>query len=415
MDAAPAPPPEMDAGPPHREPLDAAAATLDAARDPDPAAEDPHGAERLACQFARGARARDTLGDLTAARRAITHLVVIMQENRSFDHLFGTVGHGTDGIPAGYSNKDANNAALAPFALGAACAPDLPHGWAAMHAGWNNGAMDGWARTNGRQAMSHLVDADHPFYSWLATTFATADRYFASVLGPTHPNRAYLYGGTSDGLRESYAGYPRGPFVFDALDAAGVGWAEFNASPMEVFSGTLPGGFRNVRPYAAFLPGLRAGTLPPVSFVDLEPHDEHPPGSVHAGEVDVQALVAQAFASPLWPHLAILFTYDEGGGFFDHVPPPTACLAAPSESAFDHLGGRVPFILVSPYARAAFVSHQTHSHTSILRLIEAIYDLSALTGRDANSDGLLDMFDFGKPSFLAAPAAVPAPGRASCP
>src|SRR3954470_3019937 len=226
VDAAPPPTPQVDAGPAHREPRDAP--KVDAAHD----TEDAHAVERLARQFARGARARDPLSGLTAARRAITHVVVIMQENRSFDHLFGTLGHGTEGIPAGYSNRDASNVAIVPFALGPACAPDVPHGWAPMHAGWNSGAMDGWARTNGRQAMSHLVDADHPFYSWLATTFATADRYFASVLGPTHPNRAYLYGGTSDGLRESYAGYPRGPFVFDALDAAGVGWAAFNASPM---------------------------------------------------------------------------------------------------------------------------------------------------------------------------------------
>jgi phospholipase C len=384
---------------------------------------DPHAAERAACRFGTGARAGDTLPDMTAARRAITHVVVIMQENRSFDHLFGTLGHGTDGIPAGYSNPDSSGAAVAPFPLVSGtsrrCAPDLPHGWNPIHAGWNNGAMDGWVRTNGRDAMTYLTDADHPFYTWLATTFATSDRYFSSVLGPTHPNRDYLYGATSDGIRESYAGYPRGPLLFDQLNMAPtpIPWTEYNAEFFEVFSGTLPLTYQtsHVRSYSEFLPALAGGTLPPVSFVDLEPHDEHPPGSVHEGEVDVRALITRAFQSPLWGHLAIFFTYDENGGFFDHVPPPTACLAAPSESAFDHLGVRVPFILVSPYARAAYVSHETHSHTSILRFIQALFDLPALTGRDANSDALLDLFDFAAPAFASPPGSVPAAGTATCP
>jgi phospholipase C len=151
-----------------------------------------------------------------------------------------------------------------------------------------------------------------------------------------------------------------------------------------------------------------------VSFVDLEPNDEHPPGSVHDGEFAMHPLIEAAFDSPLWPHLAILFTYDEGGGYFDHVPPPPACLASASESAFDRLGARVPLVVVSPYARAAHVSHRVHSHTSILRFIEAIHDLPAITGRDANTDALLDLFDFASPPFATPPATIPAPGARDC-
>ncbi|MGZ3424599.1 MAG: alkaline phosphatase family protein, partial [Polyangiales bacterium] len=108
------------------------------------------------------------------------------------------------------------------------------------------------------------------------------------------------------------------------------------------------------------------------------------------------------------------YTYDEGGGIFDHVPPPKACLASASEAKFDRLGNRVPLLVVSPYARPHFVSHLTHSHTSITRLIELLHDLPALTGRDANSDALLDMFDFACPSMLDAPVG-PASGKGGCP
>jgi phospholipase C len=404
-----------DAGPPADVGIDAH--DHDVGAPPDggpPPVDDPLAADREACTFAAGAMVADTLPDVTAARAAITHIVVIMQENRSFDHMFGTLGHGTEGTPSDYVNVDGTGTTIAPWHESPTCGPDVPHSWTAMHTGWDDGAMDGWARSGGRNAMGYLTDEDHPFYTWMATTFSMSDRYFASVIGPTHPNRAYLYGGTSDGIRESYAGHPSGPFVFDSLDAASVEWAEFNASSFEAFSGTLPLSFRNIRPYSEFLPALADGTLPPVSFVDLEPNDEHPPGSVHDGEIAMHPILEGAFASPLWPHLAILFTYDEGGGYFDHVRPPSACLAAPSESAFDTLGPRVPLVVISPYARAAFVSHRVHSHTSILRFIEAIHDLPAITGRDANSDALLDLFDFETPPFASPPVDMPPPGARDC-
>ncbi len=400
-------------------PPDATAdATLDAQRPiPDGGPEvDEHWGEREGCRFGPGAQPEDTLGDLTALRASITHVIVVMQENHSFDNMFGTIGHGMDGIPADYTNLDVDRMPVSPFHLTTPCPDDIGHQWIEMHLGWNEGAMDGWARINGAGALGYYTDEDHPFYSWMLTTFATSDRYFASVLSGTYPNRDYLYCGTSDGVYATGGGYPDVPTVFDQLDAAHVAWAEYNASTVEVLSGTLgwPLDHPGVRTYDQFLPDLAAGTLPPMSFVDLEPHDEHPPGSIHDGEADVHDLIAQAFRSPLWPHLAIVFTYDEGGGFFDHVPPPTACLADPSQSDFDRLGVRVPVALISPYARAGHVSHQTHSHTSVLRLIQAVFDLPALTGRDANSDALLDMFDFDSASFATPPESVPDAAPRGC-
>src|SRR5262249_42978360 len=103
-----------------------------------------------------------------------------------------------------------------------------------------------------------------------------------------------------------------------------------------------------------------------------------------------------------------IFTYDEGGGFADHVPPPNSCVARPEDSAFFELGVRIPLIVISPWARPHYVSHVTHEHTSILRFIETLFDLPALTARDANSDALFDMFDFSCPPRLSPPAAPPA-------
>jgi phospholipase C len=189
------------------------------------------------------------------------------------------------------------------------------------------------------------------------------------------------------------------------MDAAQVAWGDYYAASIPLYNTyTWPAGYPNTHAYSTFLPALDAGTLPPVVYLDT-PSDEHPPGSVHDGEGVIYDIVKHAFASPLWPHLAIVFNYDEGGGFFDHVPPPAAC--KPSSSAPDATytvnGIRVPLIVISPYARKAFVSHVDHAHTSVMRLVELLHDLPAVTARDANSDALLDMFDFACPDFATPP------------
>jgi phospholipase C len=109
----------------------------------------------------------------------------------------------------------------------------------------------------------------------------------------------------------------------------------------------------------------------------------------------------------------VIYTYDESGGFFDHVPPPSACLAAPDQTAFDRLGVRVPVIVVSPWSRPGTVSHRVHEHASILRLIELLHDLPALSARDANADALLDLFDFSCPRLQLTPD-PPQSGTGGC-
>ncbi len=379
---------------------------------------DPLSADRNACRFGPGARAVDTLGDLAAARRSLTHLVVIMQENRSVDHLYGSTGRGIEGIPDGYSNPDGDGNPIPPFRPSTACVQDIAHSWSSTHTAWNAGAMDGFVRGVGVGAMASYLDQDHPFYTWLLTTFSTSDRYFCSVLASTWPNRDYLLLGTSEGIMDTGGGFPSGRTVFDQLDDAGVGWAVYlEGGPDDVpLEGTLgwSATHRGVLPFSQFGDDARQGRLPPVTMVDTEIRDEHPPNSLHDGENFVRSVVTAMFQSPLWGESAIVITYDEGGGFFDHVPPPCACLADPSQSLFNTFGVRVPLFVVSPWSRPTFVSHQAHSHTSVLRLIQAVFDLPALTGRDANSDALLDLFDFGAPAFATPPAEIPDAAPPGC-
>jgi hypothetical protein len=164
-----------------------------------------------------------------------------------------------------------------------------------------------------------------------------------------------------------------------------------------------------------------------VAFVDGidDVTDDHPTANVQEGEEWSRTLYLHATASTLWSHMALLWTYDEGGGFFDHVPPPNKwCVARPSDppvggsgtkdSAFFELGVRVPMVVISPYARAGYTSHVVQEHTALTRFIETVFNLPALTDRDANSDALLDMFDFNCPPAFLTPPAPPASGTGGC-
>ncbi len=401
-------------------------------------ATDPNFGRRQACAFGALADPDDTVGtpaELAAARGAIQHVIVIMQENRSFDHMFGVNTNGWEGFPATFTNPDGAGGTVAPFHAPNFCLTDPPHQWAAIHAGWHMGAMDGFVTSGGMDAMAYYSEADHPFYTWLLSTFATSDRYFCDVLSGTWANRDYLYAGTSNGIQNT-GDVSRVPTVtiFDRLEHATppLAWGDYvMTNPnRECLEGALhgtwdppnpPTGFcarAGVHPFSDLAPLLAAGTaVPPVVFVDMEPSDEHPDnGDMRAGEVAVHALLQQIFASPIWANTAVFFTYDENGGYFDHVPPPTACLAAPSQAAFDRLGMRVPVAVVSPYSRPGYNSRLTHAHTSILRFIETIFDLPAITGRDANADAMLDMFDFSTPHFATVTGVVaPATPAATCP
>jgi phospholipase C len=172
---------------------------------------------------------------------------------------------------------------------------------------------------------------------------------------------------------------------------------------------------RGVHSFTQFLAEMADGSLPSVSYVDPGgAEDEHPVHDIGGGEQWVRRIYEAAIASPLWGHIAIFVTYDESGGLFDHVAPPSACLPDPTLTEFDRLGVRVPLYVISPWARPGFVGHQTSSHASIVRFIELRFGLPALSARDANADAMLQYFDFCAPSFPTGPDAPAAYGLSGC-
>jgi phospholipase C len=170
-----------------------------------------------------------------------------------------------------------------------------------------------------------------------------------------------------------------------------------------------------VRPLADLFTALDNGTLPNVAFVDGldNVEDDHPLADLQRGEAWVKPIYDHAVTSPQWERLAIFWTYDEAGAFADHVPPPSACTPTPT-APFQQMGPRVPLVVISPWAKRNYASHVVHDHTAITRFIEGVFDLPALTARDANSDALMDMFDFTCGRDLTVQPA-PSPGTGGCP
>ncbi len=395
-----------------------------------PVAPDPLLPMREACTFVAGAKADATLGLSDDARRAlpIRHVIVVMKENRSFDHLFGglkALQPDADVADATFVNPDANNVMVAPYHLGNTCVGfDPDHQWDAMHAQVDGGKMDGFVKSaasstggDGHFVMGHYEPTDLPFYYFLASTFAIADRYFPAVRSGTFPNRDYLLLGTSDKVQSTqYTVYPDPtlPSIFDELDAAHVTWKVYGDDhPLEETLDDPAHDWSKLHawyPVQQLLDDLTNNTMPQVAFVDGTENvqDEHPTADLQVGEAWTKKIYDAARTSPTWSSTAIFLTYDEAGGFADHVPPSNmACLARPADAAFFERGSRVPLIAISPWARRHYVSHVEKEHTSITRFIEALFALPALTARDANADALLDMFDFDCPptEVPAAPAA----------
>jgi phospholipase C len=394
------------------------------------------GGDRASCQFRAGDLPEKTIAcPSTGTTIPIDHVIVLMQENRSFDHYLGhLVGHGQDDVDV--ANDTAFNLAddgsrVAWHHAGAACFDDTNHTWSANHRDWNQGKNDGFVLgsagandpigwdPSGSRAMSFYDSSDLPFYYRLASTFAISDRYFADVLGPTFPNRMYLYAGSSFGLVSDDIDTDIHKTIFHVLSERGISWKVYQSDVAAAFStlSFLADSLGHVSSIGDFTDDARGDRLPMVAFIDpafLDPGatatDEHPPSDVQVGQAFVARQVSALMTSASWDRSAMFITYDEAGGLYDHVSPPAACLPGgtrPAQQAnlggFDRYGFRVPMLLVSPYAKAHMVSHVVHSHASILRFIEARWGIPALTGRDANADALLDMFDFANPPFLTPP------------
>jgi len=472
-------------------------------------------------------------GDSASGLNRVNHILILMQENHSFDNYFGALAYapgspyhngngpcasgdhacvdgltcsaGNGGLTCTNSNVDDDGSTVSVLKAATLCPDDLDHSWPGTHAEVNfanpndtllNPLMDGFVTQNDLgseidsgeaagddQTMSFYDQTDLSFYYDLAAKFAISDRYFASVLGPTFPNRSYLMAATSFGhLTSSDSVPPTGGYkpvtgtIFDLLDGGNVSWTDY----YEEFGQDLT--FRPVdsaheAPMATFFQQAAGnGTLPQVALLDLgSSDDEHPPADIQVGQYAVSQIVSALRNGPYWEDSVLFIMYDEHGGFYDHVKPPQApqngartpdgiypgqCedLSSPPASmqpgggaecssnalggdtslanaealcpemmgnptgafpadcaAFDQLGIRVPLMVISPFAKAAYVSHAVSDHTSLLAFVEKRFlHGKHLTLRDQYANDLEDMFDFTHSPSLNTPVGTAQPAQNVC-
>jgi phospholipase C len=365
----------------------------------------------------------------------IEHIVIYMQENHSFDSYFGTLGRGDGfttkhGVPLN-SCVDAEGRVVPVNHATDTCQQGrgVSQNWVSTHRQINGGRMDGFLFDDNYNAMRYWDGTDLPFYWSLARTFPLCDRWFASAPAQTYPNRMYLQAATcqdlisTDTSKVPLMPHPAGGTIWDKLNAFGISWKDyaFDLPDVLLFPKTFNANVDKIKNFPQFLADCAAGTLPSVSIVSpgVAAYTEENPADIQLGEAFSSSVINAVMHSPAWPKTALLFMYDEHGGYYDHVAPPAAIppddippAVAPApgaRAAWDTYGLRVPAYVISPFARRDYVSHVTHDHTSVLRFIETKFNLGALTRRDANADNLLDCFDFRRAAFLEPPI-LAAPG-----
>jgi phospholipase C len=349
------------------------------------------------------------------------HIVLLMMENRSFDHFLGWVP-GADGRQAGLTYLDRAGQlqptyALAPDYQGCSH-PEPDHSYDGGRIAYNHGACDGWLRAgdNDSYAIGYYTPDDLSLYAGLAQHWLTCDRYFAAIMGPSFPNRIYQHAAQTDRIDQSLA-ISSLPTIWDRLADHGLqGRYYFTDVPTLALWGSK---YHSISHHLLrFLDDCRAGTLPHVAFVDPKflgaalgtSWDDHPYADVRNGQAFVNLIYEAVVTSPNWPNTVLVITYDEWGGFFDHVPPPTAPIPPADQAAGNQdglRGFRVPNFIVSPWTPRGIVRHDLYDHTSVLRLIEWRWDLPPLTVRDASANSLADGLDFSHPQLEAPTFAVP--------
>ncbi len=411
------------------------------------------------------------LGQYTGAF-PFDHLVLVMQENHSFDNYLGMLPVSgqpqADGFtfnqaeePVNWNPVDGERMYVYHQSGDIGAQDSGSQSWDDSHLQIDGGAMDGFAGT-GPGSMGYYTEDDLPFYYSLANTFTLANRWFCSVPAQTYPNRRFLMAGTASGIVstdiDNIDVYPANGTIWDQLSAYNIPWKNYfsDAPTTAIILDTIFNHPTNITSIAEFFTDAAAGTLPAVSLVDCnmgaiqgempsvvgelpQPvptfaytpdlmiettcQSEENPEDIQLGEQFVAGVVNAVMAGPAWQRTLLIWFYDEHGGYYDHVTPPTAIAPdsiPPDISSTDQPGGyneygiRIPAVVVSPYSRQHDVTNVVHDHTSVLATIEQQWNLPALTYRDANATNLMDFLDtsvmtFAEPPELAAPA-NPLPG-----
>ena len=388
----------------------------------------------------------------------INHIIFMLQENEVFDRYFGQINNyrQAQGLSADVDVTPSTASQLAydhstsftPFHMLSMCTEELSSFWNESHHDWNRSfptsgtpMMDGFAISagndsrnstpvgfdiNGERVMGYYDDTDLPYYYFMATQFAISDRWFSPVMTNTPANRTYAVAATSQGVISKPLTPIHVPTIFDELEQAGISWKNYvqdfpkgsSLRPFPVYSQYVG---TNIVPIDQYFTDLSNGTLPQVAFIERSSRnglDEHPgPGiSVQKGAAYVASIINALMDSGQWKDSVFFLTYDEGGGFYDHVPPvptvspdgiapdilPNDICASPSGPTCDfvYTGFRLPNIVVSPFAKAHYVDHTPIDTTAILRFIEIRFGLQPLTKRDAAQPDISFFFDYtGKPNL----------------
>jgi phospholipase C len=344
----------------------------------------------------------------------IEHVVVVMMENRSFDHFLGWLP-GADGKQAGLRYRDRYGRVHPTHHLEAfqSCGfVDPDHSYEGGRIELNGGKCDGWLRAglNDQLAIGYYTQEDLGFFGQAAPEWTTFDRYFSAVMAETYPNRFYQHAAQTDRIHNNIDQCTL-PTIWDRLGDKGLSGKYYYSDV--AFTLLWRDHLRDISfPLADFLTDAAAGTLPAVSFVDPrfedEPsgtsNDDHPHADIRAGEAFLNQVYDAVRTSPNWESTVLVINYDEWGGFYDHVAPTHA----PDVSRRTSLRGfRTPAVLVSPFARRNHVAHRTYDHTSILRMIEWRWGLEPLTARDANARNMAEVLDLAAPDTSAPAYTVP--------
>ncbi len=351
----------------------------------------------------------------------IEHIVVVMMENRSFDHFLGWLPN-ADGKQAGLTYVDSAGVSHSTHSLSGeytGCPhPSPDHSYGGGRVEYDNGWMDGFLRagSNDVYSIGYYGDQDIPFYAELARNYTACDRYFASILGPTFPNRLFLHAAQTDRLSNS-TNFSSLPTIWDRLASAGVSANYFYSNvPFTALWGAKYLGISHL--YEEFLVRASTGTLPAVSFVDPRytilddgtGNDDHPHADIRQGDLFLYETFEAVANGPKWANTVFIVNFDEWGGFFEHVAPPRATAANNVDTDLVNgkalLGLRVPTVVASPFSRGNLadprVSALVFDHTSVLKLIEWRWGLAPLTPRDASDDvlNLAYALDFSQPDAV---------------
>jgi phospholipase C len=359
------------------------------------------------------------------------HVVVVMMENRSFDHFLGWLP-GANGQQAGLIFKDSAGAshsthALAPDYQGCAFL-DPGHSYSDGRVQYHNAAVDGWLlngsdattanpnQANDIFAIGYYGQNDLAFLGAAGSGYTVCDNYFCGIMAETYPNRFYMHAAQTDRLVNGSATSTL-PTIWSRLEEKGLsGRYYFSDLPFLALWGTR---YANIsKPFSQFLADSAAGTLPNVAYIDPRFEDEgsgtsaddHPHADIRNGEVFLNQIYDAVRNSPNWSKTVLIINYDEWGGFYDHVPPPLAPIPTASAAAGDtdgRLGFRVPCVVISPYARRGFIAHGQYDHTSILKMIEWRFGLPPLSVRDNTANNLAEVLNLAAPNVTAPAFNVP--------